>query len=98
MNSIPKPLQSPNTSFELLDLLIGPMGGFVTIFIVLYAVYVLLKRYIIPMIQGAINRHLEQFEEAKKYTCKQLMECLKKKRRKHNSHKKLQTIIIQVRP
>ena len=53
----------PSTSFEILDLMIGPMGGLVTIFVVLYAVYVLLKRYIIPMIQGAINRHLEQFEK-----------------------------------
>jgi hypothetical protein len=59
-----QPLQAPaSTSFEILDLMIGPMGGLVTVFVVLYSVYILLKRYIIPMIQGAINRHLEQFEK-----------------------------------
>jgi hypothetical protein len=41
---------------------------------------------------------VQDTKKSKKYTCEQWMKCLKKRRRKHKPHKKLQTIIIQVRP
>lgn len=50
-------------SMSLLEMMIGPMGGLITVFVVLYGTWILLKRYIIPLVENAVNRHLEQVEK-----------------------------------
>jgi hypothetical protein len=55
--------QTIQPGLSLLEMMIGPMGGLITVFVVLYGTWILLKRYIIPLVENAVGKHLEQVEK-----------------------------------
>jgi hypothetical protein len=47
---------------EILELALGPFGALVTLCVVIYGIYSLGTKHLLPILQGAVDRHLDQVD------------------------------------
>ena len=48
---------------EILQLVLGPFGALATMAVVLYGIYNMVVKHILPLVRGGLDRHLSQIDE-----------------------------------